>query len=544
MIENLRKYTVLIIVLFVLVIVGFILMDTNNMQKSRGGIPVLKIATRTYTDGDLLKLGSAGHELSMALFQAGDFEVYGFLAMLASGDRKNVAETFFINRMLLRSAQEEFGIYPSDEEIDTTIRNFRAFTSPDGAFSQEQYRLFIERGLGRLGLVEADIRELASDMIVYRKLSEILGAGLTTDRDIVAKQVAIDGQRINAKLVKIDIAPIKEKIAPTEEEIKTYWETVQDAFKTDEKRKFTYLIAKTTPAVEPPAIPAVAADADNAAKAEHARKVAERDAAIAETKRLARLEIGKKVDDFLYQLETQGNLDFKKLAESSGFQLQSTELIAKTEAPVELQAELRGSSMEGKAIDALFNLNVTSDPTSKMIDVAIGENDWLVAYVDEIEQSRVKTFEEAKELARGQLSADQAAAALTKAATEANEKIKASLAEGKSFEDAAKAAGIESEILTLTDTTQSSQLDTATYPMGVFNAAKFTAPGSLTEPVIETDRAFIVLVEKREFVKDANTAEAITMQVNREAESNRINAFMIWLADQAEASNIQRLNRK
>lgn len=544
MIENLSKYKTLIVVLIVLVICGFFLMDAKNMRKSRGGIPILKIADRTYSDGDLLKLGSSGYELSMALFQSGDFQVYGFLTMLAGNDQENTTENFFINRMLLRSAQEEFGIYPSEEEIDSTIRKFRAFTSTDGAFSQEKYRLFIERGLGRLGLIEADIRDLASDMLIHRKLTEIIGAGLTTDPDIVAKQVALDGQRINSKLARIDLAPIKTKIAPTDEEVKTYWETVQDAFKTDEKRKFTYLIAKTTLPAEPAEIPALAANADEAAKTEHAKKVADRDVVIAEGKRLARLEIGKKVDDFLYQLESQNNLDFKKRAEESGFQLQTTELIAQSAAPAELQAALRGSSIQGTAADALFRLNVTSDPASKIIDLALGENDWLIAHVDEVEASRVKTFDEAKDIARQQLSTNQATAALTKAATEANEKIKAALAEGKSFEDAAKAAGITSEILTLTETNKTSELDTSKYPAGLFDSAKFTAPGSLTEPVIEANSAFIVLVEKREFVKGANTADEITMQVNREAESNRINAFMTWLDHKADASDIKRLNRK
>lgn len=545
MIENLRKYTVLIIVLFVLVIIGFIMMDANTMQKSRGGIPVLKIANRTYTDGDMLKLGSSGYELSMALFQAGyDFQIYGFLTMLSGNDRENTAENFFINRMLIRSAQKEFGIYPSEDEIDSMIRKFRAFTSPDGAFSQEQYRLFIERGLGRLGLVEADIRDLASDMLVHRKLTEILGAGLTSDPDIIAKQVAIDGQRINSKLIRIDIAPIKAQITPSEEEIKTYWETVQDAFRTDEKRKFTYLIAKTAIPTEPEAIPALAADADEAAKTEHAKKVAERDAVIAEGKRQARLAIGKKVDDFLYQLETQKDLNFKKLAEDSGFDLKTTEFIAESQAPAELQAELRGSSMQGTAASALFRLNVTSDPASKIIDIGIGENDWLVAHVDEVEASRVKTYDEAKEMARTQKIASDATAALAKAAAEANEKIKAALAEGKSLEDAAKAAGIASEILSLTETTQSSEFDTSKYPAGIFDAAKYTTVGTLTEPVIESGRAFIVLVEKREFVKDANTEESIKMQVNREAESNSIAAFTTWLENKADAANIERLNRR
>jgi predicted DNA-binding protein (UPF0251 family) len=546
MIENLRKYTVLIVVLFVLVIIGFVLMDTNNMQKSRGGIPFLKIADRTYTDGDLLKHGSSGYELTMALVQSGDYQLFSFLTMLAgnASTESEISENFFTNRMLLRSAKEEFGIYPSPNEIDTQIRKFRVFTSRDGAFSPEQYSTFLERGLGRLGLVESDIRDLATDIIVHKKLSEILGSGLTSDRDIVAKQVAIDGQRINAKLAQIDIAPIRATIAPTEEQIKSYWETVQDAFRTDEKRKFTYFIAKPTLPAEPDTIPPLAADADETAKTEHAKKVAERDASIAEAKRLSRLETGGKVNAFLYEFDTQQNIDFKKLAEKSGFPLQTTELIAQNQAPEELEATTRGSKIEGSAADALFRLAVSSDPISKIIDLGIGENDWLVAHVDEIEASRVKTYDEAKEAARNQLAADQAAAALTKAAKDANEKIQAALTEGKSFEEAAKAAGIELEVVSLTETTQGAQLDPSKFPAGFFDAAKYSAPGALTEPIIETARAFIVLVEKREFVKDANTQESITMQLNRQADENAINAFQTWLRDKADAANIQRLNRQ
>jgi len=545
MIENLRKYTVLIIILFVLVIVGFVLMDTNKMSNSSGGIPVLKIAGSTYTDGDLLKNGSSAYELTVALFQAGDYQVYGFLNMLSGNDPAGDAkETFFINRMLLRGAQKEFGIYPSEEEIDGMIRKFRAFTSPDGAFSQEQYRTFIERGLGRLGLVEADIRDLASDMLIHRKLTEILGSGLTTDRAIIAKQVAIDGQRIDAKLARIDIAPIQAKISATDDEIKTYWETVQDAFKTDEKRRFTYFIAKPNLPAEPAEIAPLAADANDAAKAEHAKKVADRDAAIAEGKRLARFEIGKKVDDLLYKLETQEKLDFKKLAKEDGFQLQTTELISQSEAPTELQAQIRGSRTQGTAASALFRVNLTSDPASKITDLAIGENDWLVAYVDGTEPSRVKTFDEAKEAARKQWTAEQATAAFAKAATETHEKIKAALAEGKSFADAAKAAGIESDIVSLTEISQNTKPDVTKSPSRLFESTKYTAPGTLAEPEIEADRAFIIFVEKREFVKDADTDQSIDSLVNRETESNRINAFVTWLNDKTEASDIQRLNRK
>lgn len=550
MIENLRKYTVLIVVLFVLVIIGFIMMDANNMQKSQGGVPYLKIADRTYTDRDVMKHGDSAYQVTGFLSQPGftfDFDIYKFQSALRGNaeSENQLAENFFTNRMLIRAAKEEFGIYPSANEIDSTIRKMRAFTGQDGEFSQEQYSNFINRGIGGMGLRESDIRDLASDIIIFNKLSEILGTGLITDRDMLAKEIAIEDQRINAKLARIDAAPLKANITPAEDEIKTYWETVQDAFRTDEKRKFSYFIVKSAPAPLPAEIAPLADNADDAAKAAHATKVAERDAAVAEIQRLARLEVGKKVDGFLYKLETQNDLNFKDLAKTDGFELKTTELVTRRTAPEELQATVRSTSTpEGTAADVLFDLIVTADPLSKMTDVAIGENDWLVAYVDEIEASRVKTFDEAKLDATAQLIADKTATALTQAAKDANEKIKAALAEGKSFEDAVKGAGITSEILALTESTQRSQADTTKYPSGFFEAAKYTTPGTLTEPIIETDRAFIVLVEKREFVTDANTQSMIDNQLSRSADGNNFRAFSAWLEKKTEAANIQRLNRR
>lgn len=556
MIENLRKYTVLIIVLFVLVIIGFIMMDASNMQKSQGGVAYLKIADRTYTDRDVVKYGSHGFQVSKSLMMPGNYQVdilfvnylkglVGNAAFYYSDSADDeTAEKFFTNRILIRAAKEEFGIYPSANEIDSTIRQMRAFTGQDGEFSQEQYSNFINRGLGSMGLREPDIRDLASDIIIFNKLNEILGAGLTFDRDMVAKQVAIDEQRINAKIAKIDAAPIKAGIKPTEDQIKTYWETVQDAFRTEEKRKFTYFIVKSTTEPLPAEIAPLAENADEAAKTEHATKVAERDAVVAEIQRKARLEVGKKVDDFLYKLETQNNLDFKTLAKTDGFELKSTELIARSTAPAELQAPIRSSSTPGTAADVLFNINVTADPLSKMIDCAIGENEWLVAYVDEIEASRVKTFDEAKEEAAKQQIDSLTATALTKAANEANEKIKTALAEGKSFEEAAKSAGIESEILILTEATQRAELDPTKYPAGFFEAAKLITPGSLTEPIIQGESAFIVLVEKREFVTNANTQSMIDSELSRKIDDARYAAFTAWLDEKHEQANIQQLNRR
>jgi hypothetical protein len=547
MIENLRKYTGLIIVLFVLVLIGFLFMDTSTMRSGGGGKPYMKVAGRSYTDKEFSNLGASAYQLTQSLAQSGDFPLYTFLFGM-SGDAQSQDEAmqnFFASRMLLRAAKEEFGIYPGEEEIDSFIRKLRAFTGPDGEFSQEQYRNFIEKGIGRLGLTEGDIRVLASDVIAQAKLAKILGAGLTANRDAVAKNSALGGQRIAVDIARLDLDPIEEKISPSEEEIKGHWETTKDAFKTPEKRKYTYLIAKPTIPADPAEIAALAADATEEAKAEHEKAKAARAAEIAEKRRKAQLETGGKADDFLYQLESQKDLSFDKLAEKEGWELKTTELFALADAPAELKAALRASSTQGTAADELFRMVVTSDPLSKISPaIAIGEDEWLIARLDETEKVRVQTYEEARAEARARLIGEQAAAALKKATAEASEKIKAALAGGKGFADAAKEAGITIETVSLTEVSAGYQGDTTKVPSGLFETAKYTDPGALTEPVIESDRAFIIHVGKREIVKQENAETALEAEIRRAEEATRIAAFNSWLTAKTEAAGIEMLYNK
>ena len=89
------------------------------------------------------------------------------------------------------------------------------------------------------------------------------------------------------------------------------------------------------------------------------------------------------------------------------------------------------------------------------------------------------------------------------AATEAVEKIKASLAAGKSFAEAAKEAGI-TETKAFTKVTSTYRPDAATEPKNLFEATRNVDPGSLADLITEADRTFIVHVAKREVVKEEN----------------------------------------
>lgn len=554
MIENIRKYTGLMIVVFVILFISFFFLDTRSVRNMSGGHAVMKIAGRSYNDKEYRSLGTGSFELTRNLASAGDFGLYQFLMGLSSGatSQDDAAEKFFVGRMIIRQAKEEFGVYPGEEEISAYLRTLRVFAGPDSQFNPETYRNFIEKGMGRLGLTEKDLRELASDVLASKKINAIVGTGLSVDRDAVAKNLALEKQQISGEVAKLELAPFEEKIQPTEEEIKKYWETISDSFTTEPRRKFTYIIATPNLPAEPKVEEAAdsiadATASDDVKKAAAKKKEdakAKRAAEFAEERRKKQLELDTLVDDFTYQLEQQKGSGFEELAKQNKWEVKTSELFPRSAAPQDLSVALRSSSKGSKLVEELFRIEPTSDPVSKISQpIAIGENQWVVARLDGEEKSRPKTYEEARAEARAQYISEKASEALKAAATEASSKIKSSIAAGKSFAEAAKEAGV-TETKSFAAVTSTSKPDTATQPANLFTATRTVDPGTLADVITESDRAFILFVAKREVIKEADAAKAIDTEVASRTNENETIAFMSWIAARTEAAKVEQLAKR
>ena len=555
MIENIRKYKGLIIVAIALVAVALVVgMQDDSFRNAASGSPVIKIAGRTYDDNEFHSLGSGSLQLATSLAQGGDFGLYQFVMSLSTGatSKDNAAEKFFVNRILLRRGKEEFGIFPDENEVSDYIRTMRAFSNPEGEFVEENYRNFIEKGIGRLGMTEKDLRELVTDVLVSKKLNSIIGSGLGVSRDIAAQNLALDSQQIAGSVARLDIAAFEADINPTDEEIKEYWETLQDAFTTEPLRKFTYLIGTPDMPEEPKAEEHKETIADAAASDEQKQKKAAEKAA-AETKRAAehaearrkkQIELDSMVDDFSYELEENEGNGFEELAAENKWEVVTTELFAQSTPPKDLDVDLRASSRGGKAVDELFRIEITSDPVSKISQpIAIGENQWLMARLDGEEDSRIKTFEEARDEARVQYIKEKAEEALKAAAEKARDEIKAALAAGKSFADAAKDAGI-AETKDVSKVTSTYRPDPIDEPATLFQNGRDTDPGTLADLIIEPKRAFVFYVEKREVIKQADVATRVDSALTSGANQNELIAFTGWITGQAEAAKVEQLYRK
>ena len=549
MIENIRKYKGLIILGLALVVFGLVLGIKDDLLRGGvGGHKILKIDGRTYSDKEFNRLGSSALELVSGLASGGDFGLYQFLMSLTAGatGRDDAAEKFFTSRIVLRNAKKELGIHPGDEEIAKQVKSMRTFADKDGNFSEETYRTFVEKGIGRMGLTEADLLELVSDYLAFNKINTIIGAGLVESRDAVAANLALENQQVSGELARLSIDPYEAEIKPTEEEIKTYWESMQDSFMTEPLRKFTYVVVTPEMPADPEADKkedsiADAAMTDEQKKAKEAEK-AKKAAELAEARRKRQIETDTLVDDFTFKLEEQKGAGFEELVKANGWEVKTSELFSRTKPPQDLDISLRASSRGGKAVDELFRMEPTSDPVSKISQpIAIGENQWLVARLDGEEKARAKTFEEAKDEARDQYIQEKAAEAMKKAAEEALGKIKTALAAGKSFADAAKEAGI-AETKAFEKVTSTYRPDAATEPRNLFESARNVDPGSLAEIITEADRTFIVLVSKREVVRQE--AASLDAQVKATASRNELSAFTDWMASRIEAAKVEQLYKQ
>jgi len=557
MIEKIHRYKGLLVFGLVLVAAAFVFGDFSRGRRNSvgGAAAILRVAGKAYDEKEYNKLGSGPVNLAQMILGSGDYAPYQFVIELSKGatSESDLAEKFFVGRVLLREAKAQFGIYPGDAEVSAFIRSMKAFAGADKAFDEKKYHAFIDKGMGRLGLTENDLLDFTADLLASRKLKAILSAGLGTDRESAGKTLALGKQQITADIARLDLAPFEEKIEPTEEEIKAYWEPIKDAFMTTPRRKFSYILV--SPEMPPEAAEeadtketiAEAAASDEAKAAAKKKKDEEKkakDAKIAEERRKKQIETDSLVDEFTFQLDENKGAGFEDLAKKNGWEIKTTDFFTLADAPADLAIKVRASTRGGKAVDELFHIRETSDPISKFHQpIAVGDNQWLVARLDGEEKAREKTYGEARAEARAQYIAEKAAADMKKAAEEAITKIKTALAAGTSFADAAKEAGLTG-IKTVTAISSSYKVDGATEPKDLFQAASNVDPGAVADAIVESDRAFILHVVKREVVKDPNSTASIDAAIASATSQNEMLVFDSWLSSRVEEAKVEELYKK
>jgi len=559
MIENIRRYTGLIFVVIVVLLLGFIFMDTSSFfgNRAAGGRDFLSIQGRKYTDTEFTNLGVAPFELAQNLPVPELTELARDFISMREPAGLDPAERFFVGRVLLRDARDRFGVHPSDEEVARFIEGLMAFQkqpppgSPPGTrggFDQRRYNEFIERFLGRLGMNERNFQELIRDVIASQTLRQVVGSGLAGDRRRAEAGAIVNLQQLTLDLAEIDKAAIRDSFEPDDEELRAFWDERKEAFQTDRRVKLSYLLLSPEETAAPEEEEAEDAESDPSTSEEDtegeasenespedtgdaAEEAADPEQEALEQRQTAARELAVAVDQFITELYEKEGANFDALAADNDWAVSATDWFTADSIPPALQLQARGSS-RGRDVGAeLLGLRTGPDPLARFSRaLAVGENQWLIARLDEVEEPRTKTFEEAREEARELWVEQQTKEAVEARIEELTTTLEEQIEGGASFEEAA--ASLELDPRRVSPFGISASLDGEIDARALFNQAKTTNPDEFTEPLVEEDRVLLIRVVAREIEKDDNRGLQVDNELDMQEYANRGAAFRAWL-DQA-----------
>lgn len=511
MIDNLRKYTGLIVVVLVLLFLGlvFFAKNANSNQGHQTGEPVIQIDGKTFLDSEYQRLGPNSMRLAAQL------RLYGMFEQLGGGYFNPDPDLFFANRIILRDAAEEFGIYPSDAAISTFLRERSAFTSQDGTFQTELFANFIS-SIGRLGMTEADVRALVADQLALEQLSPLVGGGLLADLHATGRLYDSDRQLLTVSTATLQAEPFRASLQPTDDDLRAFWQKSKASYLTEPAIKVTYFL------VGQPGSPEKKPEEAKEAKPDPAKQAADR-------------ALSEQVDNFIVELDKTRGSGFEESAKKNGWEIKTTDFFTRSNIPADLALEMRGHAGE-TAADRLFAMSPGSDPLTAFSDaLPVGERQWLVARIDQSQPAREMTYDEAKDKVRARFIDTEANKLVLEKAKQVQAELAKALANKTALAEAAKPLNLEFK--SFGPFARNQPPTGAPASDRLFEVAQDLAPGTLADPVDLGGQVVLVFVEARQAERLPNAEAQLNATAGRLTNLHERAAFQGWLTQRRNAGN-------
>jgi len=564
------------IIVFVLLIAGFLFTmgPTSGSGAGGGSGPaVLEVYGLSIDEQEYYRRGDRTLQLSselglhfyvnfliapdiQQLMQANQLMRYGYanyyVTMSRNLDQQDF-NRFITNRATLQRAMSEMGLYASEEEVTQSLKTSQRF-APNGQYNALDYTAFVDKRLGRLGMTEKYLREIVRESICLNKLIQLVGGGLSAPRTAVQDQQEARNQSITLARITLDRDDFVEKENPSEEEIKAYWEVHQDAYKTKEQRRVSYILLdqpetpeqedKKTSSEDKAATETAKIDAEN--DAEKNRKEAEEKAkkAVEEKKKAARIAVMRDVeaisDKIVQKINDKLPLDFEAISAEYNQTLVKSDLFTQDSPPAELKdLSLRGNSARGRNIlDEVFSMAMTSDPYDLVSKpFRVGETGWIIFRLDEIIEPALLDYTAARAKARAQLISENATKKVKNAADEARVKILASMKSGKGFDVAAKELGFTPIQIGPYSTDGIAPKNEPSYRQ-LHQTASGLNIGDVSEAIHENDRSLIIFVENREIEDTEQNKNMVDSMVESSKGELTVRSFMNWRDSQFQKAKV------
>ena len=500
----------LLTVVVILVILSFIVFF--NMSSTRSGAfvtsnAVAKIYGRNVTDLDVKKEQyrfQVCSELQMGqmLFALGGREA-AMAAYFGQDPSGSAMENFIWNAMVLRHEAAALGIVATEEEITKAIKELRPFQT-NGTFNYNTYKMYLENRLSQRGMTQKDMEGVIADEIRLNKVRDLLSATVPPSPSEVREQYVERNQKTEVSFFRLKLEDFKAAVQVTDEDVAKLFEERKSTLKTPEKRKVKF-VAFTLAAEQKPL------NGPERARA---------------TQRLS-----EQATNFAVEM-TQPNANFESAAAKLNLKVEETPLFSTDDPPAALGKSER-------AAEAAFHLT-KQEPNS---DVINADNGYYVLQLSGTEEARPLTLEEAKPKLTEQLKDDRAHEAMNLKASELRAKVDAELKAGKSFEDAAKTAGVTLEKVPAFSAAEQQRQD-PTDTGDVKRRSADMKEGELSEFVQTNTGGVVVHLDKRLPIDEAAFAKEKAGVAENLMRMKGQMIFQDWLKERRAAAKVMTVGRQ
>ena len=272
--EFIRKNSLLVLIVIFGVGVGLLMMDYGDKGSAFSRDSYIQVDGVNYSYPEAAMLGENGREYIQSLFSATTTKLrvrfdsneddmlqddekaaldawlsqnpqfntaYSLLESVYNswsyGPAREEADNIAINRAILKAEADALGIRPSREQVDAYIQAMPAFRNADGSFDQALYHRMtgFRNGIANNPQEQA-FRSVVSDVMIWECLYGLLTDGIRYDREAQAALVDAIYQTTSGKTAWLRAEDVPTPAEPTEEEVKAYWETHKEQYKSDERR--------------------------------------------------------------------------------------------------------------------------------------------------------------------------------------------------------------------------------------------------------------------------------------------------------------------
>jgi parvulin-like peptidyl-prolyl isomerase len=484
------------IILVLLMSISLIWFFSNRTQVDRmGSDKVGSIYGRSLTTLEL--------ERTMREIQtAADLQLGNIIdpVIVEGNNRTSIA----VNHLVMIHQAQTMGIVPSDDEIMEAEKKLSVFQGPDGAFDSSKYAEFVGDKLSPRGLTETELDDLVRRNLQFGKLRDIVTAPVCVSPLELRTVYEQSYTKTDVSVIRFPVADLAAGVTPTEAEIKKYYDdqTAQEGLQQPEKRQIEY----------------VRFSLDAAQKKLQGKPRTE-----------ALQPLADAAQSFLEKLlDAKGKDGFANLAAAEKLPVTTTVAFEQNQ-----RAGLPEAAIP-RFTAAAFRLS-DRDPDS---DVPLETGDgYYILHLAKVEPERPLTLEEARPKIIAALKDERARTALAAKAQEVRTKIADALKAGRTFGEAAQAAGQTAQDIPAF----SAMAPPAAQPNGqdISAASMELGNGELSKFVPTHDGGLLVYVRGREPIDEKIFHEQTDKLLAQTSQQKRNFYFYEWLKASRDAAQLR-----